>query len=65
LSTLQAKIPLYLQNGARLVIVVDPMKKNVEFLAASEKQSFAEPEVAVSASYPQLQIDLRELFERL
>jgi Uma2 family endonuclease len=66
ITTLQRKIELYLANGARLVVVVDPLKRTVTFQEASGSRTIAQVQgIAVPDAYPKLKIDLNALFAKL
>jgi Uma2 family endonuclease len=62
---LNEKIAIYLANGSRLVIVVDPQSRTVEMHDKNEASRFSEPGIAASAAYGDLLIDISEIFARL
>jgi Uma2 family endonuclease len=65
MNTLGAKIHLYLANGTRLVIVVDPIDRTVTFHEAHDTRVAQGQSIAVPDAYPDLQIDLGALFAKL
>jgi Uma2 family endonuclease len=62
---LDEKVGIYLANGCRLVAVVDPQTRSVEMHEPNGLRRFYEPAVAACAAYPDLQIELTEIFARL
>lgn len=62
---LQTKIEIYLADGCRLVIVANPQDKTIEMHEPAGTQTFQEPAVASSSLYPDLRIDVAELFAKL
>ena len=64
-ALLEEKIALYLANGCRLVMVVDPSKHSVEMHELGAIRTFYEPGVATCRTYGDLRIDLAPLFARL
>jgi len=64
-NVLETKIELYLTHGAVLVIVVDPDKKTVRFRERDRDASFARGERACGTAFPELAIDVTELFAGL
>jgi len=64
-TLLDEKIALYLANGSRLVVVVDPSKHSVEMHELAGSRTFYEPGVATCQSYADLRIDLTLLFAKL
>jgi len=65
LSVLETKIDLYLAHGALLVIVVDPENKTVRVRQRDRDETFAHGERARTAAFPDLAIDVTELFAGL
>jgi Uma2 family endonuclease len=66
MTTLAAKVDLYLEGGARLVIVADPIARTVTFHEASGTRTISQVQgIAVSDAYPEFKIDLNALFARL
>jgi Uma2 family endonuclease len=62
---LETKIAIYLANGCRLVIVADPLTRTIEMHETTGTQTFREPAVATCSVYPDLRINLGEIFTRL
>ena len=62
---LDEKIAIYLANGSRLVIVVDPQTRSIEMHETAGTRTFCEPATAVCATYGDLRIELGELFAKL
>jgi Uma2 family endonuclease len=63
---LKEKIGLYLANGAKLVIVVDPNRRNVQFHEIDAPVALFEgSEIARPQTFPDLAIDLTTLFKDL
>lgn len=63
---LNEKIELYLANGARLVVVVDPGDRRVDLHEAGLPVAvFREGSIAATRAYPALGIDLAALFSDL
>ncbi|HTU70057.1 MAG TPA: Uma2 family endonuclease [Candidatus Baltobacteraceae bacterium] len=66
LKTLTTKIRLYLDNGARLIIVVDPMAQSVTFHEAAGTRTISHVQgIAVPDAFPELRIDLTKLFAKI
>lgn len=66
MKTLAEKIQLYLANGTRLVMVVDPIERTVTFHESSGVRTIAQIQaIAVPRAYPNLTIDLNALFAKL
>jgi len=61
-SILDEKIDLYFRGGAELVIVIDPEGRCVELHEAGSRNLFAPGEHARSRMFPDLAIDVSELF---
>jgi Uma2 family endonuclease len=61
-SLFHEKIALYLAFGTRLVIVVDPEKRRVDFHERGTVRRFTADDVARSDVYVDLAIDLPKLF---
>jgi Uma2 family endonuclease len=65
-KTLDDKIGLYLANGTRLVILVDPKERTITFHESTGSRTIAQVQaIAVSAAYPNLEIDLNALFAKI
>jgi Uma2 family endonuclease len=64
-ALLDEKIGIYLANGCRLVVVVDPLTRSVEMHESRGVGEFYEPTVATCDFYPDLRIGLKEIFARL
>jgi Uma2 family endonuclease len=65
-ATLQRKIALYLANGSRLVIVVDPLKHRITFHESGGARSVSQVQgIAVPDAYPSMKIDLNALFAKI
>jgi Uma2 family endonuclease len=64
-TLLDEKIALYLANGSRLVIVVDPSKHSVEVHEPTESCTFYQHDVAACRTYGDFRINLRQLFAKL
>ncbi len=64
-TLLDEKIAIYLANDCRLVFVVDPVARSAEVHETSGIATFEEPAVAICTTYPDLRVDLTELFARL
>ncbi len=62
---LDEKIGIYLANGCRLVIVVDPQARSAEMHEGRGKETSVEPAAATCAAYADLSIDLKELLAKL
>ena len=62
---LETKISIYLANGCQLVIVADPQNHSVEMHQPTETETFYEPSIALCVAYPDLRIDLTEIFAKL
>jgi Uma2 family endonuclease len=62
---LDEKIAIYLANGSRLVIVVDPQTRTVEMHESGGVRVFGEPADATCFNYADLHLHLTELFARL
>lgn len=56
------KIDLYFRCGAQLVIVVDLERRRIELHEAGSRNLFAPGEHARSRMFPDLAIDVSELF---
>lgn len=61
-SVIEEKIALYLNAGARLVMLVDPRDRSVVFYEPNALRRFAGEDVARSTSFDDLKIELRSLF---
>ena len=64
MKTLATKIELYLDNGALLVIVADPLKRTIEFHESGTARLITEG-FAVPDAYPELRIDMTALFAKI
>ncbi len=62
---LRSKIDIYLRNGSLAVIVVDPIGRRIIVHEASGARMFEGEQTATIERYPQLQIELTKLFERI
>jgi Uma2 family endonuclease len=62
---LDEKIAIYLSNGCRLVIVVDPQARSAEMHEPRGTNAFDERAVTTCAAYADLRIDLKKLFAKL
>lgn len=61
-SILDEKIDLYFRGGAQLVIVVDPERRRAELHEGGSRNLFGPGEHARSRTFPDLTIDVSELF---
>ncbi len=61
-AILDEKIDLYVRGGAKLVVVVDPRRQQVEMHEGGRQQTFGVGEVAQSRAFPDLALDVSELF---
>jgi len=59
---LDEKIDLYVRGGAELVVVVDPQRQLVEIHEDGNHHSFGLAEIARSRRFPDLALDVAELF---
>lgn len=59
---LDEKIDLYVRGGAELVVVVDPQRQLVEIHEGGGHHTFGLAEIARSRTFPDLALDVSELF---
>ncbi len=64
-DVLDEKIRIYLENGARLIIVADPLKRSIVMHDANSVHEFKEGDVAGTDVYPELRIDLARLYDKI
>ena len=64
-EVLTEKVALYLTNGTRSVLVVDPLARSVDVYEENATHRVVEPESATLRSYPDLRIETPPLFENL
>ncbi|MBV8638349.1 MAG: Uma2 family endonuclease [Candidatus Eremiobacteraeota bacterium] len=62
---LEEKIGIYLDNGSRLVIVADPLKRIILMHDSNGTVQFSNDDIAVADVYPQLRIYVSKLYERI
>ncbi len=64
-TLLEEKIAIYLANGARLIIVADPIERTIVMHDAKGAHMFKDAEVAATDLYPRLRIDLTKLYDKI
>ena len=62
---LEEKIEIYFAHGAKLVIVIDPEKSTIAMHEAGAIRAFGSGEIATSAAYPDLRLDVSDLLRPL
>jgi Uma2 family endonuclease len=65
LPLLETKVQLYLGNGGSLVVIVDPERRCVRMIDAYSDQTFDASQTARSNAYPDFEIDVAKLFDRI
>ncbi len=64
-TVLEQKIRIYRASGTRLIVVANPIERNIVLYDADAVHEFNAGEIAKSDIYPQLRIDVAQLYEKI